>query len=230
MKRRGPPSLLEAANRIADAVAKSYIGAFGPSVLPAELHSFAAEGAAEALRTWNGQGMFEAFAAQRIRWAVLRRVRREILRHMPEEQREEGCALLAAERTVDTFDRSPDEPPAPLPSPIDLAEHAARAFRLELAHVEEADAVEVADPNADVERVVERMKLRRAIGRLPPPENLVVERHTYLGETHAEIATALEMPRSTVHEAYQRGIKRLWETLGAQPSADEPAVQPPAVL
>ena len=41
MKRRGPPSLLQIANRIAEALAKSFFSAFGGSIPLNELRSFA---------------------------------------------------------------------------------------------------------------------------------------------------------------------------------------------
>lgn len=223
MIRGGPPSRVEVARRIADAIAKSLIAPFNGLVQVADLQSFAAEAAVEALHAWNGLGQFEGFAAQRIRWAVIKRVRREILRRLPGEEREEGCAAVAAERAVETFDRSPDEAAAPLPSPVELAAAALDAYRVELACLDEV--VEVADPNADVERTVERMKLRRAIQRLPVPENAIVERYVYVGENIVEIAKALGMRRSTVHDAYHRGIGRLLATLGEQPSPEAATTQ-----
>lgn len=212
MKRRGPPSLLEIANRLVEALSKTYFAAFGGTVDLDDLRSFAGVGAAEALRKWNGRGVFDPFAAQRIRWAILRLVRRQILRHLPETGREEGCALVAAERTADTYDQEIGEAPLPLPTPHELVDEAAWAFRLELAHADE-EVAEVADPAGDVEITAERMKMRRTIGRLPPPENVVLERHVYEGETIAEIAEGLAMSRSTVHDAYRRGIQRLLDML-----------------
>jgi RNA polymerase sigma factor (sigma-70 family) len=226
MKRRGPPSLLEIANRLIEAQSKSYFGAFGGAVPLDELRSFAGVGAAEALRKWNGHGVFDAFAAQRIRWAILRLVRRQILRHLPESGRDEACAAVAAERVADTYDAGPEEASLPLPSVQELVDEAAWAYRLELARADE-ELTELADPADDVERTAERMKVRRAIGRLPPPENLVIERHVYEGETIAEIAEGLVMSRSTVHDAYRRGVQRLVDMLSPTSALESaPALLP----
>ena len=228
MKRRGPPSLLEIANQLVKTLSKTYFAAFGGTVDIGDLRSFAGLGAAEALRKWDGRGAFDPFAAQRIRWAILRSVRRQILRHLPETGREEGCALVAAERTADAYDQGIGEAPVALPSPQELVDEAASAFRLELARVDE-EVTEVADPAGDVESTAERMKVRRAIGRLPPPENVVLERHVYEGETIAEIADGLVMSRSTVHDVYRRGLQRLVDMFSPKSvrgAAAEPSLLP----
>lgn len=228
MKRRGPPSLLEIANRLAEVLAKKYFGAFKGSVPFDELRSFAGVGAAEALRKWNQRGSFDHFAAQRIRWAILRLVRRQILRHLPEAQRHEGCALVATERTADSYDRSPDEAPVPLPTPTELADEAAWEYRAQLHHADEA-AEEVADPRVDLDFHSDLARLRRAIKGLPPPENVIVERHLQDEETIGEIAESLSMRRSTVHDAYKRGIRRLVEMLEPKPPRDEASAVGPSL-
>lgn len=229
MKRRGPPSLLEIANRLVEALAKTYLQAFGGAVDLDDLRGFAHLGAVEALRKWNGSGVFDAFCAQRIRWSILRLVRRQILRHLPEPQRDESCALIATERTADAYDQILDGAPVSLPSTGGLMAESLRGYQMELAHADEA-VNEVADPGADVERAVQRGELRRAIEALPSPEDTIVARHVYDGETFSEIGEALAMSRSTVHDLYGRGLRRVFEVLGSpsRPPAAHASVPAPA--
>ncbi|MBK8253260.1 MAG: sigma-70 family RNA polymerase sigma factor [Polyangiaceae bacterium] len=211
------PTPMSIGNRLATGLAHSYFGAFGGTIPLSDLQSFANEGLAHALRVWNGKGRFEPFCAQRIRWAILRLVKRQILRHLKDERQRAGaCALLATERVAEAYEDSFDGgEAATLPNIQEMTEQSLSAYRLELASVAELDAV--ADPSADVEEAAQRGELRRAVARLPAPEDVVVALFTYEGLTFQEIGEQLSMGRSTVHEAYWRGRDRLEQWLSPKP-------------
>ncbi len=103
------PSRAEVVNHLLDVAARRFFGAFGGTVPVPELRSLGVPGAMEALHKWDGRGQFEAFAMQRIQWAVLRGVRREILRHQEPTTREEllspGRAGLARRGSLPSLPR-----------------------------------------------------------------------------------------------------------------------------
>lgn len=176
---RDPASRTEVANRLLDIAARKQFTAFSGRIPLDDLRSLGVSGALEAIRKWDGRGQFEAFAMQRIQWAVLRGVRREILRDAKPEVGDETAALLAAQHTL----REPE------------------------------------GLSQDVEHDAERIRLRRAIQDLPAPEDAVMARHCYLDESFIEIADALGLRRSTVHDAYHRARSRLEHLFGPRPEA-----------
>jgi RNA polymerase sigma factor for flagellar operon FliA len=223
MKRRRPPSNIESAHRLAEVMAKKYSSTLGDAVPFDELRSFAGLGAADALHRWDGRGDFETFALQRIDWAILRSLRRQVLRQNDQQVRAEAFALFAAQRAADALVGRDDDS---RPNLLEWADATIRGFVLELGLADEASRDET-DPDEDVERNVERVRLRQAISRLPPPEDRVLERHCYGDESFQDIGEALGLSKSTVGDIFQRGVRRLQGALSAD-DAHEPAPSPPS--
>jgi RNA polymerase sigma factor (sigma-70 family) len=183
-----------------------------------DLVGYAGVGAAEALRKWDGRGSFEGFAIQRIRWAILQGIR-AWLAGRPDGAAHDGeRALLATETAAESIDQTPEERSM---TPRELSQRAAWAYRLELSLAEE-EARALADPDQDVEHDSDRLRVRRAIARLPPPEDQVLQRHCYQHESFQEIASALAMSKSTVGDAYARAVRRLQEWLEQADRAPAP--------
>lgn len=70
------------------------------------------------------------------------------------------------------------------------------------------------DPGyAEVEREDERTLLREHLASLRPIQRRVIELCFFKGQSHSQIAAALEMPLGTVKTHARRGLKRLREQL-----------------
>jgi RNA polymerase sigma factor (sigma-70 family) len=223
MKRRGPRSNLEVANRLAEVVARRYSEAFERHIGLDELRELARKGAADALDKWDGRGHFEPFAMQRIRWAIISGARRWFLRHAALPPAPGDHALVATGQAADSVDETPEELEL---APRDLADQSLVRYRLDLRLARE-EAEYAADQDQNPEHAADRLRVRRAVAALPPPEDEVVKRHAYEDESFQEIADALSLSKSTVGDAYHRGVRRLQEWLDPPPPPAEP---PPAPL
>ena len=220
MKGAYSSSSIEIANRFAEGLARRYQVAFAGKIAIDELRGFAGMGAAEALHRWDGRGHFEPFAIQRIRWAILRGARRWLLKHPAPRAHAAEHALVATEQAADEADEATTER-------RDLIEQAALRFRMDLGLAEEAR--QVADPAPDIEHESDRLRVRAAIQRLPPPEDEVVRRHVYDEQSFQEVADALSLSKSTVADAFHRGVRRLRDQLDP-PAPPEPPLPPPIPL
>lgn len=76
----GEASRVVVANRILEILARQLFKALKGRVSLEELRSCGARAVVFVVGRWDGRGRFEAFAAQRIRWFLLRELRRELLR------------------------------------------------------------------------------------------------------------------------------------------------------
>jgi RNA polymerase sigma factor (sigma-70 family) len=211
---------IEIANRFAEGLARRYLAAFGGKIAMDELRGFAGVGAAEALHRWDGRGHFEPFAIQRIRWAILRGARRWLLKNPAPGPHAAQHALVATEQAADEADEATTER-------RELIEQAALRFRMELGLAE--DARHVVDPTQDLEHESDRLRVRDAVARLPPPEDEVLRRHSYEDESFHDIAEALGLAKSTVSDAFHRGVRRLRDQLDPPPPP-EPPLPPPIPL
>lgn len=192
---RRPPG--PARDRLTEIVARQMERRLSRSVSWEELYDLGLPAAHAAKLAWNGQGRFEPFAMERIRWKILDELRKR--------RREEQSMALAA-------------------SELSARQHAMTEDQLHRSHTPQRDAEvnidEIVDGAAlnyaiDVEagEVVahnsDRMRLRQAVDELPPPEDQVIHRYCYLGETFDEVASHLALAEATVRGIHGRAISRL---------------------
>lgn len=171
-----------------------------------EIYDLGVTALVEARAEWDGRGDFEAFAIQRVRWAMqdsLRKRRRDPV----------TLALSAAELAARQHDRSAasvarlgDEaqPLAEL-SIQEVVDDAALNYSLDLGSLEEA------------EEDVERLHVRRAVKALTPPQDEVMERYVYKGETFAEVAEAMGLSTTAVFKIHAQAVRNLKAMLTAAP-------------
>ncbi len=225
MRRRGPPTNVDIANRLVEVMARRYREACDGHLEMEDLRGFALVGAARALEKWNGRGHFEPFAIQRIRWAILSGVRSWVLKQREPLSYRGEHALMASQRSADSVDETPDELTT---EPRSLIDQSLWGYRMELSLAEE-EAQQMADPTPDVETISDRLRVRSAVLMLPPPEDLIVKRHSYEDESFQEIGDALEMSKSTVSDIFHRGVRRLKGWLDPPPPADPDEPLPPPI-
>ena len=186
---------------------------FGQRVPLDELRSLALPAAVAAAALWDGRGSLPRFVVQRTRWAVLDALRTQ----QRQNKRLDGGALqqmaaVQAERAGELTAHADQTAVDPLPPAAALGSFfagAAAGFTLEL---DAAGALEVPDPDEDVEENAQRMRLRRAVEALPEAERAVLEQHSYRGATFKEIAEAGGLEDSTVFSRYARAVDRLRQT------------------
>jgi RNA polymerase sigma factor (sigma-70 family) len=209
------PRLL-VANRILESVARQLYKAFKGRVELDELRSLGGPAVQDVLCRWDGRGRFEAFATQRIRWAMLRQVRRQALRDQRAGFRHDTAVLSAGE---DAANRLPDDAATPeqattdsggRPSLKELLRQAAVRYTVELSACE---VDELPDTSHDVEHDTLRIQARRAAERLPEPFASAVHRYYYRGETMDEMAEGMGVSKSTISERLARAMDRLREEL-----------------
>jgi RNA polymerase sigma factor (sigma-70 family) len=176
-----------------------------------DLYDMGVPGLATAQAEWDGRGQFEPFALQRIRWAIvdgLRKRRRDPL----------AMAMAAAELAAEQLPRT-------------LADIRGAALDLREAAEECIDEViDVAGANLAIdiegaERVeddVNRLRLRRAISELPPPQDEVMERYVYRGETFEDVGKAVGLTAAAVCKMHARALHALRLRLG-DPLTESPS-------
>lgn len=177
-----------------------------------ELYDLGVPGLAVAHHEWDGKGPFEPFAMARIRWAMIDELRKR--RRDPVIM-----ALTAVELSADNHSHT--------------AEELARAGgNVEDAAGESIDEiVDNAGGNLSVdvcgaERVeedIERIRLRRAVKELPPPQDEVMDRYVYQGETFKEIGEALSLSGAAVFKIHEAAVRTLVRLLGERASPGEPS-------
>jgi RNA polymerase sigma factor (sigma-70 family) len=217
----GDEPLLVVANRLLEIVARQLHKAFKGRVELAELRSLGAPAVQDVLRRWDGRGRFEPFATERIRWSILREVRRQAMRDRRASFRHDVSGLSAGE---DVANALPDDP-LPVeakdgepggPTLGALLRKAATVYTVELSV---CDPDEVPDAAHDVELDARRMQTRLAAERLPEPFASLVHRYYYRGETVEEMAEGLGMSRSTIFDRLNRAVEKLREELCPDESA-----------
>ncbi|MBK8256781.1 MAG: sigma-70 family RNA polymerase sigma factor [Polyangiaceae bacterium] len=174
------------------------------------IRSFAQAAAVNALNKWDGRGSVSRFVLQRTRWAVLDGLRKET-RQLRGPAALASSAAVSAEKAADAAMLADEalgfgQGPSSADALQALVADAAAGFTVEL---DAAGALAVRDPREDVEGNVDRIRLRRAVERLPEPERSVLDRHGYGGESFEEIGQALKMHKATVFSCYSRALQRL---------------------
>lgn len=206
------------------ALARHYARAFGGRFSEAELESYGLDGLLDAARRFDGaRGVpFKAFAALRIRGAILDGARRES--KLPRSVRQalrvaEACAALGESACEGLYEA---ERPARLDAERCLGEHLARlataaALCLVVESVWDEDGLNAVDRAPDPEHVVERSELgellQGELEELPTEEHVIVRRHYFGGERLDEIATSLGLSKSWVSRLHQRAVDRLAKRL-----------------
>lgn len=162
----------------------------------------------EAKAEWDGRGVFEPFALQRVRWAMLDGLRKR--RREPVTMALAAAELSARQnaKTVADVVRAGDDHPAIAELSIDdVVDEAAFDYALDLGALREA------------EEAAERQKVRRAVKALPPPQDEVMERYVYKGETFADVATALGLTPPAVFKIHAAAVQSLKQTLAGKAKA-----------
>lgn len=199
-------ALIEQGILIARSVATQMHARFGRRIAHQDLEALARPAGIEAAQRWDGRGMFPRYALQRIRWAVLDGLRRK--RHRPIAGDAPAACQTAAEVIEKVADGLWTEEP-------DAGADRSQALRALLGRSAAALTVELdaagalPDPEGDLDEVMDRLRVRRAVASLPEGERSVVERHGYEGETFEEIAAAGGESRATVFSRYTRALERL---------------------
>lgn len=225
---------------VLEMVARQLHRFFRGQVDRSELRSLGAAAATDARRRWDGRGSFEAFAAQRIEWGILRELKRQRRRDRRAGLLDEACALAAAgdaaerqagrdrrERAAPKSEAGVGGAGAAESGGADggsfvkaFLDDMAAGFTVEVSAREAVDAVGVADPESNVERDAARMELRDAVCALPGGLGELVERYYYRGETLEEIGEQIEVEKSTVHDRLKRALSMLRERLRREPEAE----------
>lgn len=185
-----------------------------------DLVSLGAPGLLDAARTHDPrQATFPAYAAKKVKWAILDGVRRET----------HGRSALARARALAASDRLGEAyaelPPAQPEEEAyqrrvrTLLEGHAAALVIGLTVPAEAPD-DLLDPGDDPEAVAlrrSRMRsLRRVVATLPEPQRSLIEQHYFEDRPFAEIAVDLGLSRTQASRAHARAI----EALGAALLAD----------
>jgi len=184
-------------DRLTETVARQLERRLGRSVPWEELYDMGLPALHAAKTAWNGQGRFEAFAMQRLRWKMLDELRK---RRRDSQSMALAAAELAARRhalTEDQLHRSHAPQRDAELNIDDIVDSACASYAIDVA------AGEVVPHDAD------RMRLRRAVEELPPPEDQVIDRYCYLGQTFEEVASHLGIGESTAMDIHGRAVKRL---------------------
>jgi RNA polymerase sigma factor (sigma-70 family) len=224
---------------VLEMVARQLHRFFRGGVELAELRSLGAAAATDARRRWDGRGSFEAFAAQRIEWGILRELKRQKRRDRRAALLDDACALAAA---GDAAERHAGRDRAKRAAKGEAEEGGASGaesggedggsfvkaflddmaagFTVEVGAREAVDAVGVADPESNVERDVARMELRDAVCALPSGLRELVESYYYRGETLEEIGEQIGAEMSTVQKRLKRALSMLRDRLCREVEAE----------
>lgn len=222
---------------LADQVAEQMFTRFGRRIPLDDLQSLARSAAVDAANRWDGRGTFARFVVQRTRWGVCGaiRVRRRLPAH-PTPESLHTTAALATERAADAQAQAENDPgflgtaeEAPVFGMAALT--ASRVARLGAflgraaadfaVSLDAAEVTALADEQVDVEAETDRMRLRRAVMALPPQERVVVERHSYQGETFEEIAATEGHSTSTLFSRFSRAMESLRRAMGSRRGDEE---------
>jgi len=84
---------------------------------------------------------------------------------------------------------------------------------------EALEVLEWADPGTRAEVATEAEQAARAVARLRPDQQKVIELGLLRGMTHSEIAEALDMPLGTVKTQMRRGLIQVREMMGLSAGA-----------
>jgi RNA polymerase sigma factor for flagellar operon FliA len=178
-------------------------------------------------RTYDpSRATFAAYAAQRLRWAILDGLRRET--HV-RSTASRASALMASERLADVdASADPGAPEAAEPTTVEddraalgglLAGHAAALAVGLLASP--PDPLLVDSPEEEVQRAELAHLVRGIVGALPDRERALIERHYYGGEAFDAIARDLGISKSWASRLHERAI------LAVKQALEDPTRLPP---
>jgi RNA polymerase sigma factor for flagellar operon FliA len=164
---------------------------------------------------------FAAYAATRLRWAILDGLRRETHGRSTAAR---AAALLASERVGEAYGEVP-EPDAPTTIEQDqarldemLADHAA-ALAVGLLATRADPPEDVLTPEEELSRAETWRTLRAAVGSLPERERALVERHYFGDEQFDEIARELGISKSWASRLHQQAMSAIRRALTMGPQA-----------
>ncbi len=183
----------------------------------------------EVARTYDpARATFTAYAASRLKWAILDGLRRETHGRATLSR---AVALLAAERlgeaqaeTVAAAEptHSIEEDQAALGT---FLEGQAAALALGLLATP-ADPHLVATPEAEVQRAELAHVVKGVVAALPERERALIERHYYGDEPFDEIAEDLGISKSWASRLHERAILAVRDALKVGCDEDEDAAEP----
>ena len=192
---------LEIVAQLAPSMSARYRGA------ESDARSAGHEEAAVAVRLWNGEGDFAKFAQQRIAWAMSRALRKEW-----RAQGRAGAFAAASRAALEsaglgvTADQSAASPPSETYREAMVRAAKTAAMGALVRSVADADTP---DSGADVERALERQRVRDAVAELDEAERELLARYYIEQQSYAEIAVAVGKSSSTVHRHVEAIVRRL---------------------
>ncbi len=189
-------------DRLVEIAARLISRRTGGQVRWEEVYDLGVPAVVEAKADWDGRGNFEPFALERVRWAMLDGLRKN--RREPVTMALAAAELAARQhaRTADDVARKGDEAEAIATLSVeDVLDDAGFNYALDLGGLRGA------------EQDTERARVRRAVKALPPPQDQVMERYVYQGDTFAEVATALGVSTTAVFKIHEAAVRTLKQKL-----------------
>jgi RNA polymerase sigma factor for flagellar operon FliA len=195
------------ARNIAGSLARRYAGFMSAD----DVDGLALLGLCEAAARYDAQknGLFIAYAATRIRGAVLDEVRKSGSKSRTDYQRARRISAARQALAENASDTSDVEVAVMIGVTVeDLQRVRASWIRLPTQEMRSlpGDLPEMQDV---IESTRQRAELMRARAGLDPQEAEVIRRHYDVGESLAQIAVALGLPERRVIQLHTRGLSRL---------------------
>ena len=208
---------IEMARNIAGSLARRYNGFMSPD----DIDGLALLGLCEAAARYDASrnGLFIAFAATRIRGAVLDEIRKIGSKSRTDYQRARRISAARRALADNASDSSDIEVAAMIGvSPDDLQKVRASWIRLPTQEMRSlpGDLPEMQDM---IESARQRAALMQARAGLTAEEGEVIRRHYDVGESLAQIASTLGVPERRVIQLHARGLSRLRELCTIERSA-----------
>lgn len=183
-----------------------------------DLRSFGGEGLLRAARTYDdARGVpFRRWANLRIRGAMIDGVRQ--FGRLPRRVYRELASMQAADHVQDVYDEEDTALPAPSPESADsrlttyLATLATAMTMGTLGAVIDAESEPAAPaptPAEQVELAELARHVRAVVGRLPPNQRTLIERHYFRDETLDRAASSLGLSKSWGSRLHARAIESI---------------------
>jgi len=195
-------------------VARRLARKFGGHVSVDDLRSLGNSALPEIVDTWDpSRGTFEAYASQRLTWAMRDGVRRETHGRSAAAR---ARALLASDRVSRAYAADADEPGTTAEAHVGALDQLLRAHAGAMAlafMTADPEAEEVEDPEQRLVTLERRRVVRAAIAALGERERALIERHYFGGEQFDAIAADLGVTKSWASRLHARALAALGPAL-----------------